>query len=172
MYDTLRTSTLFAATVASGLLAGLFFAFSCAVLPGLRQAGDGVFVETVQRVNSAILNGWFALVFVGAPLLTAAAAALHLRADARAAFPWLAAALLLHVVALAVTFAFSIPLNDALAAAGDPPHLGAAGLGAARARFEVPWTRWNLVRTLTTAAALGCLVRGLVLHGRLTGSGT
>ncbi|WP_206507105.1 anthrone oxygenase family protein [Streptomyces chrestomyceticus] len=171
MYDTIRTATLFAATVTTGLIAGLFFAFSCAVLPGLHAAGDRTFVSTMQHVNTAILNGWFALAFMGAPLLTVATAALHLRADVRAALPWLVAALALYGVALAVTFSLSVPLNNALASVGEASGLTGTELAAARALFEAPWTRWNLVRTLTTTAALGCLLRGLVLHGRLTGKG-
>ncbi|OKI09920.1 hypothetical protein A6A06_04665 [Streptomyces sp. CB02923] len=169
MYDSIRTTTLFAATVTTGLTAGLFFAFSCAVLPGLHAAGDRTFVSTMQHVNTAIMNGWFALAFMGAPLLTAATAALHLRGDARAALPWIAAALALYAVTLAVTFGLSVPLNNALAAAGDPSRLTETALATTRARFEASWTRWNLVRTLTTTAALGCLIRGVVLHGRLTG---
>ena len=59
------------ATVATGLGAGLFYTFSVAVMPGLRRADDATRVRTMQGINIAILNGWFALSFVGAPALTA-----------------------------------------------------------------------------------------------------
>ena len=63
---------------------------------------------------------------------------------------------------LAVTFAVNVPLNNRLnAATGDP--------AAARAAFEAPWVRWNLVRTVLNTAAFGCLCWALVLHGRLPG---
>ena len=53
------TATLVAATITNGLMAGLFAAYSYAVMPGLGRAGDRTFVEAVQQTNAAILNGWF-----------------------------------------------------------------------------------------------------------------
>ena len=35
-----QTATLLAATVTTGLTAGLFYSFACAVMPGLRHAAD------------------------------------------------------------------------------------------------------------------------------------
>ncbi|MFI9228893.1 DUF1772 domain-containing protein [Streptomyces rimosus] len=165
MYDTARAATLFAATLATGLIAGLFFAFSIAVMPGLRQADDATFVAAMQRINSAILNGWFALAFVGAPLLIAATTALHLRPGNRAALPWLTAALVLYVAMLAITFTVNVPLNNTL----DAAH---TQLPALRAHFEGKWVRWNLVRTLTTTAALACLIRGVLGYSSVSSAGS
>jgi uncharacterized membrane protein len=36
-----------------------------------------------------------------------------------------------------------------------------------RERFESRWVRWNILRAVTSAAALGCLLWALVLHGAL-----
>ncbi len=47
-----------------------------------------------------------------------------------------------------------MPLNDALAAAGEPAAL--ADPAAVRAAFESRWVTWNVVRTLTAAGALVC----------------
>ncbi|WP_030678139.1 DUF1772 domain-containing protein [Streptomyces rimosus] len=167
MYDTARTATLFAATLATGLMAGLFFAFSVAVMPGLRQADDATFVTAMQRINSAILNGWFALAFAGAPLLIAAATALHLRAGARSALLWPAAALVLYVAMLVITFSVNIPLNNALGAAHAPGELSTL-----RALFEDKWNRWNLIRTLTTTAALACLIRAVLGYSSISSAGS
>ncbi|WP_030024054.1 DUF1772 domain-containing protein [Streptomyces monomycini] len=167
MYDTIRTATLFAATVTTGLIAGLFFAFSVAVMPGLRQADDATFVTVMQRINSAILNGWFGLAFAGAPLLIAAAVTLHLHAGARPFLPWLAAALVLYAAMLVITFAVNIPLNNALDSAHAP-----GGLSALRAHFEDRWARWNLVRTLATTAALVCLIRAVPGYSSVSSAGS
>ncbi|KAA6214434.1 DUF1772 domain-containing protein [Streptomyces albofaciens JCM 4342] len=167
MYDTARTAALFTATLATGLVAGLFFAFSIAVLPGLRQADDATFVTAMQRINSAILNGWFALAFVGAPVLITAATALHLRTGARPALPWLTAALVLYAAMLAITFTVNVPLNNALDAAHAPGELSTL-----RAHFEDKWNRWNLVRTLTTTAALACLIRAVLGYSSLSSAGS
>ncbi|WP_449064522.1 hypothetical protein [Planomonospora algeriensis] len=74
----LRVAVLIGSTVSMGLMAGLFYAFAVAVMPGLGRSGDRTFVEAMQRINVAILNGWFAAAFVGAALLTAVAGLLHL----------------------------------------------------------------------------------------------
>jgi uncharacterized membrane protein len=67
-------------------------------------------------------------------------------------------------IALGVVVGFNVPLNNELAAAGDPDHI--ADLAAVRERFEASWVRWNIARAVTSSAAFGCLIRALVLHGR------
>ncbi|MEV6520911.1 anthrone oxygenase family protein [Longispora sp. NPDC051575] len=162
----LRGAVLIAATLTTGLIAGLFYAFSVAVMPGLRAAEDRSFVDTMQRINVAILNGWFMLCFLGALALTAAAALLHLRAATRAALPWLIAAFALYLVMFIVTAAVNVPLNNALDAAGKPGAI--TDLAAVRAKFEATWVGWNIVRAVASTAAFGCLTWALVLFGRST----
>ncbi|WP_343233387.1 anthrone oxygenase family protein [Streptomonospora sp. PA3] len=148
-----------AAVVATGLFAGLFCAFSFAVMPGLARSADRTFVEAMQRINTAILNPVFAAVFAGAPVLLLAALALHLPAGRPAPPAWLAAALLSAVAAIAVTLGLNVPLNNALGAAGRPADDAAAQ--AARARFETAWVRWNTVRSLLSVLALVCAAAAL-----------
>jgi uncharacterized membrane protein len=165
MFELIRGAALVAATITMGLMAGLFFAFTMAVMPGLARASDRSFVEGMQRINESILNGWFALAFGGALVFTAIAAALHLRADGRPALPWIVAALVLYAVQLVITIRINVPLNDALLAAGAVD--GITDLGAVRERFEARWLRWNHVRTLLSTGALGCLAWALVTYGRV-----
>jgi uncharacterized membrane protein len=73
-------------------------------------------------------------------------------------------ALVLYALALLVTVGASVPLNNHLAAAGDPARI--ASPAAVRDHFEAPWIAWNVARTTLATAALGCLGRALVLHGR------
>ncbi|GIG56734.1 membrane protein [Longispora fulva] len=162
----IRGAVLIAATVTTGLIAGLFYSFSVAVMPGLRQVEDRSFVDTMQRINVAIINGWFMLCFVGALLLTALAAVLHLRAAGRTVLPWLVAAFVLYLVMFVITSAVNVPLNNALDAAGKPGAI--ADLAAVRARFEATWVGWNVVRAVVSSAAFGCLTWALVLFGRST----
>ncbi len=68
------TATLIGATITNGLMAGLFAAYSYAVMPGLARAGDRTFVEAMQQTNAAILNGWFGICFGGALVFALAAA--------------------------------------------------------------------------------------------------
>ncbi|GAB3441770.1 DUF1772 domain-containing protein [Streptomonospora sediminis] len=154
--------SLSAAAVAAGMVAGLFFAFSCAVMPALRRTPDAVFVEVMQRVNTAILNGWFLIVFLGAPLATAATVVLGLSGGDRRVLVPVAAALVFNLAMIAVTRIFNIRMNNELAGAGSGGS--AAGLAAARRRFEGPWTRWNNVRTLLSLASVCCLVWALAVE--------
>ncbi|QBI54917.1 anthrone oxygenase family protein [Streptomonospora litoralis] len=149
--------SLAAATVATGMVAGLFFVFSCAVMPALRRTSDQVFVEVMQRINAAILNGWFLLVFLGAPLATALTAVLALSGRNERLLSPVTAALALYLAMIVVTRAFNIRMNNELARAGDSGR----GAAAARRRFEGPWNRWNHVRTLLSTASACCLVWAL-----------
>jgi uncharacterized membrane protein len=169
MLGLIRGAALVAATITMGLMAGLFYAYACSVMPGLSRTDDRTFVSAMQRINVAIINGWFLPGFLGAFVFTALAAALHLRGNARDALPWIAAAVLLYGVVLVVTFRFNIPLNDTLVAAGEPDRI--ADLAAVRERFEATWVRWNIARAVASTAALGCLTWALVLHGRFTTPG-
>ncbi|MEV4614356.1 anthrone oxygenase family protein [Kitasatospora sp. NPDC049258] len=159
-----RTATLVAATLATGLGAGLFYGYACSVMPGLARSSDRTFVEAMQRINVAILNGWFALSFGGAILLIVLAAVLQYRSGGGAALGWIVAAGALQLALLVVTMAVNVPLNNRLAAGGDAA--GAADLATLRAEFEQVWVRWNVLRALAGAAALGCLAWALVLVGR------
>ncbi|GAB3063758.1 anthrone oxygenase family protein [Micromonospora schwarzwaldensis] len=151
------------ATVGAGLVAGLFAAFAYAVMPALRGSDDRTFVDAMQRINVTIVNGWFLLLFLGTPLLAALAAVLDWRGVGRPALPWLLGGLALYLVAVGVTIAVNVPLNDALAAAGP------SDLEAARQRFETTWVAWNLVRALVSTAGLGSLCWALAVVGRTGG---
>jgi len=166
MYELFRGAALVAATVTAGLMAGLFYAFSISVMTGLGRVDDRTFVTAMQRINVAILNGWFAIAFGGALVFTVLAALLQLRGNGRSVLPWVAAAAVLYGVVLAITFVVNVPLNDQLEAAGQPDRI--ADLGSVRERFEATWVRWNVVRTVVSTAAFGCLAWALVLYGRAT----
>lgn len=144
-------AVLVAATVSSGLLAGVFVLYAHTVMPALRRVDDATFVTTFALLDRAIVNPWFlATGFLGAPLLTATAAVLFLGEEQSW---WIAAALALHLVMVVVTGAVNVPRNDALKAAD-----GSSEPGTARAAFdEGRWVRWNLLRVVTSTTAVGLL---------------
>ncbi|WP_019607172.1 DUF1772 domain-containing protein [Nocardiopsis sp. CNS-639] len=147
------------AVVATGLFAGLFFAFSIAVMPGLRRSGDRAMIEAMQGINVAILNPFFAVVFIGAPVAVLACAVLYASVGATASAVWSGAALLCLVAALVSTFAVNVPRNNVLDRQGPAERI--ADPAAVRAAFEPVWVRWNNVRTLTSLVALLCVVLAL-----------
>ncbi|GAA2602971.1 anthrone oxygenase family protein [Actinomadura fulvescens] len=169
MLKVLQTGSLVAAVITTGLMAGLFAAFAYAIMPGLAKVDDRAFIDSMQRINVAIINGWFMISFLGALAFAGLAAALHWKGDGRAALPWIIAGLVLYLVMFIITSAINVPMNDKLDAAGDPAKI--VDLAAVRAEFESRWVAWNIVRAVTSTAALGCLAWALVLHGRVTGKG-
>jgi uncharacterized membrane protein len=156
----LQSASLLASTVTAGLLAGLMFAFACAIMPGLNRSSDRAYVEAMRNINKAIINGWFMLAFLGTIPLIVLALVLSWRGYGRAALPWIAVALVLYVVAFLITMGANVPLNDQLEKAGDPEHATAA-----KQAFHGTWMAWHLARTLFHIAALVCLGWALVVYG-------
>lgn len=167
MLELVRGVVLFAATITVGLMAGVFWVYANSIMPGLGDADDRTFVGAFQALDRAIVNPLFLSTFVGALALTGVAAVLHAGAGGRAALPWIAVAFVLYLAGFVTTLRVNVPLNNGIKAAGDPDRV--ADLAAVRARFdEAKWVRWNMVRTVTTTAAFGCLAWALVEYGRHT----
>src|SRR4051794_12031864 len=91
---------LVAAMVAAGLIAGLFYAYACSVMPGLARGDDKTFVEAMRGINVAIINPVFMLTFLGAPLLAGVAVFLNLGSRS---LPWVIAGFVCLVAMLLIT---------------------------------------------------------------------
>ncbi|MFE1173561.1 DUF1772 domain-containing protein [Streptomyces sp. NPDC058773] len=158
----LQTATLMVATLGTGLMAGLFAAFAYAVMPGLARSADRTFIQAMQNINRAILNGWFLLPFLLPIPLLILATFLAWNGHGRVAMPWILTALVLYLAGFFVTSGVNVPLNNALdkADTGDD-----ARTKVARAAFEGRWVTWNIVRAVLHTAAFGVLAWSLVLHG-------
>jgi uncharacterized membrane protein len=161
---TLRAITLIGATMTMGLAAGSFLLYAHTIMPGLAKTDDRTFVSAFQHTDRAIINPWFmTTAFLGALVFTAAAA---VTSRGTPAMRWVIAALVLYLVAVVITMAVNVPLNDAIKSAGDPARIDVALV---RQRFhETRWAAWNLIRVATTTPAFGLLAWALVLYGRTT----
>lgn len=154
---------LITAIITTGLTAGLLFAFACSLMPGLGRSDDRTFISALQGADAAIVSSPpFLAAFVGGPVLTFVAVVLHLGADHRTELMWTIAALGFALATIAVTRAVHLPLNAAIQAAGDPDQI--EDQSSVRQRFESRWVRWNVVRTVTSTLALGCLAVALALQ--------
>jgi uncharacterized membrane protein len=165
MIEVLQGITLLAATITTGLMAGVFGLYAHTIMPGLGRTDDRTFVGAFQAIDRAIINPWFVPVFIGALVLTAVAAALSVGEERRDVLPWAVAAFVLYLPGFIATLRVNVPLNNAIKAAGDPDRID--DLAGVRGRFDEPrWVRWNLFRTLGSTAAFGCLAWALVEYGR------
>ena len=148
-----------AAVIAMGLLAGLIYDWAFAVMPALTAADDHTLVDAMQQT---VDNPVFPLTFLGAGALAAVALVQARRSGSPRTVRWIAAGLVLYAVAVVVTFAIHVPLNEDIKQAGDPARI--ENLTAVRDDFAAPWVAWNIVRTLASTAAFGCLTWALVLR--------
>ena len=159
----LRTLSLLAATVSMGMGAGVFALYAHTIMPGLARTDDRTFVAAFGSIDRSILNPWFiGGSFFGALVFGILAGALS---GGRPELPWIAAEMVLWGIAVVITIAVNVPLNDALKAAGPPDAI--TDLAAVRAAFdEARWRMWNLVRVALTTVSFGLLAWALVVHGR------
>ena len=157
-----RRLTLVAATIATGLAAGFFYAYHVSVTRGHALIGDRAYVEAMQAINATVRNAEFALGFFGALVL--GVAALALRAGRwRSPTTWLlAAGVGLYLAAFLVTMLVNVPLNEELAQVA----LSSPDLAAVRADYEPPWNRANALRTGLSIAAFVFLVGAVATDRR------
>src|SRR6187402_2788185 len=138
------------AALGSGVVGGVFFAFSSFVLPALVRLPGLQGLAAMQSINVVVLNRSFLGSFVGTALACAVLVVDALmRWSAPGAKLRLAGALVYLIGSLLVTGALNVPWNDVLAAT--QPH----ERDAARswARFVSGWSVWNHVRTTASIAA-------------------
>jgi len=165
-----QVASLLAATVTTGLMAGVFGLYAHTIMRGLGKTDDRTFVGAFQAIDRAIINPLFMLTFFGALVLSGVAAVLYVRdGHDSSILGWVAAAGVLYLAVVVITVAVNVPLNDEIKAAGDPDRI--VDLAAERDNFhEARWVAWNIVRAVASTVAFGCLAWALVLHGRATGS--
>lgn len=155
---TAGTIILIITATTTALIAGLFFAWSCSVMPGLARVSDSEFIASMQAMNRAILNPVFLSCFLGTAILLPLSTGLHYAQPLPARFWWLLTASVLYLAGvLGVTMLGNVPLNDALEAfrlQGASPQ----EMTALRTRFEMPWNNLNMVRTIASILAEICVV--------------
>ena len=141
----------------SGLIAGVFFAFSAFVMRALARLPPAQGIAAMQSINVVVLNPVFLGVFLGtAALCAASVVAGLLRGAAGGAFVIAGAALYLGGTFL-VTIAANVPWNDALAAAA-PDDPAAADTWRLYSRR---WTAWNHVRAFCALAAMASFIAAI-----------
>ncbi len=143
----LKEALLGGSIVATGLMAGLWYAWTVSVIPGTRRVPDTTYIVTMQNINKAIINPAFIIPFMGIPLLLAGAAIVQFRAgDSRRGWLLASATATYIVGVLGVTIGGNVPLNDALEAF-DLADSNEQAIADRRRSYETPWNRWHYLRT-------------------------
>jgi uncharacterized membrane protein len=161
--STVRALTLACATLTTGLVAGVYYAFAVSVNLGLAAQPDASYVATMQAINERIENPLFFLTFFGAALFPLAALAAHYRRPRSGRFWLVALACVLYIGgSFLLTVFVNVPLNEQLASVA--ADASPSELARARAGYEGPWNFWNSVRTMFSFLAFVALVGACLLR--------
>jgi uncharacterized membrane protein len=150
MFNNSLATITFIAAIGSGLIAGVFFAFSTFIMSALARLQPPQGIAAMQSINITVINPWFMTAFLGtavACLFLAVFALLHWHQSS--AVYLLVGSLLYLVGTFGVTMVCNVPLNDAVAIAKPDSTEGAT----LWAKYLVNWTFWNHVRTIAALAA-------------------
>ena len=159
MIDELIFTLTLITALGSGLVAGVFYAFSTFVMKALARVPSAHGIAAMQSINITVINPWFMAAFMG----TGAASVLVvvfalLRSSGPEAAYLLTGGLVYLIGTILVTMAFNVPRNNALAAA-DPASADGARVWAG---YVTSWTAWNHVRTAAALAAAVSLTIALL----------
>jgi uncharacterized membrane protein len=126
----------FLAAIGSGVVGGIFFAFSTFVMAALGRLPPEQGIAAMNSINVSVLNPAFFLAFFGTGLVSVGLAASSYFSLGEGNGNLILVAGLIYIVGcVGVTIVFNVPLNDALAL---------------WSRYLNEWTAWNHVRTLAS----------------------
>ena len=148
-----------AAVLGSGIVAGIFYAFSSFIMGALGKLPAHEGIAAMQSINIVVINPVFFLAFFGT-------AALSLVLGGYAVLNWgvegsallLFGALFYLVGCILVTMIFNVGLNNQLAKVEPASPDGAAMWK----HYLVAWTMWNTVRTVAPSVSVVLFVLAMV----------
>lgn len=124
------------------LLSGIFFGYAVSVNGALGKLRDDEYVRAMQSINIVIQNPLFFLTFMG-PVVLLPFATFLAYDNSSIQFGLLLLATIIYIVGtFGITVIGNVPLNNQLAKAStNTAH-------EARIRFEKPWNRLHVIRTI------------------------
>jgi uncharacterized membrane protein len=149
-----RTSIVFIAALGSGLIAGVFFAFSSFVMGALAKLPPAQGIAAMQSINIVVINPIFMAVLFGTGVISLYLGYVGVRDGVP--LMWMGAAAYV-VGTLLVTMAFNVPLNNALAGAAPESAEGAA----LWSHYLSSWSLWNHIRGIAALVASGFYIWAL-----------
>jgi uncharacterized membrane protein len=150
-------STLLAA-LSTGLMGGVFFAFSSFVIKALARLPLPHGIEAMQSINLTAINPLFMAAFFGSTAVCVLLAVYSLVSSPQHGVTYLLVGSLFYLVgAFLTTVLFNVPLNNALARV-DPGSIAGATLWA---RYLTRWSAWNHVRALSSILASAAFASAL-----------
>ena len=148
--DQLTFAATLTAAIGSGVIGGVFFAFSVFIMRALARLPSAEGIAAMQAINVTVLNPLFIGTFVGTAAVGGASVLFTLMRWGDAPFLCRLLGTMLYAVGtFGVTVAFNVPRNEALAAI-TPTAPEAEDHWR---RYLREWTAWNHVRTVAALTA-------------------
>lgn len=146
---------LWISAIGSGVMAGIYFAFSAFIMASLAKLTTAQGIAAMQSINRVILGSPFMLLFFGTTLTSAALVVLAIVhwGDPTSLMTVIAGDLYVFGMFL-VTAAYNVPLNNTLDTQ-DPDDEAAVVVWEHYLRV---WTRWNHVRTVASVISCGLFI--------------
>ncbi|MFT3785823.1 MAG: DUF1772 domain-containing protein [Tepidisphaeraceae bacterium] len=159
MSETIWNGLLVATIVGTGVVTGVFFAFSTFVMPALARLPASQGAAAMQSINVLAVTPLFMTALFGTALLCAVVAGetmLHWNGPGAA---WVVAGAMNYLLGIIlVTIVGNVPLNNALAGVD---AMSDAGIELWK-RYQPSWNAWNHVRTVSGIMSTGSLIVGLL----------
>jgi len=147
MSSLLITVLLWAAALSSGLLAGVYFAFSGFIMKAFDKLETAQSVTAMNAINEIILRSVFMLVFFGSTIISMLLIVVAFANwDDAGAGPALIAGIVYFAGMFVCTVVFNVPLNDTLLKL-DPTS---DNVQQGWSHYLKNWTRWNHLRTISS----------------------
>lgn len=156
-----KTIILITGILLTGLAAGLCFTWTNSITPGIGRLNDLEFLQSFQSMNRVIINPIFLIVFFGPIILLFLNSYLFRHANTVTFWTFLTAAMLFFLGVGLVTIFKNVPLNEIL----DKTILETATkteLIELRKKFEDPWNKWHLIRTMSSIISFTLLLIGML----------
>jgi uncharacterized membrane protein len=146
--------------VGTGLIAGLYFAFSAFIMTTLGRLDQSSGIAAMNAINVDIQRSLFMPIFLGSTLVAAILTVIGLlRWGEPAALPMLVGGVLYVVGMFVVTMVFNVPLNNELAKV----PLGSPESAILWAKYLKQWTFWNHIRTIASTVAFASFIRAIAI---------
>ena len=152
MEISIKSFILFGAVVLTGLSAGLFFAWSISVIPGIQKVVDSTYLETMQSINRAILNPAFYVIFFGSVIFLSIGSIYEFNTNKNIFWLMLASSIFYLVGTVGVTVLGNVPLNDQLEVL-NLGEMASNKISTFRELYETNWNRLHLIRTVFAVAS-------------------
>ena len=148
------------------LVAGLLFGFAIVVMPGIAKLADKEYLLAFKHMDGIIQNNQplFILVWAGSILSIIITLILGIMNLSGAQTYLLIFASTLYLIGVQLpTFRFNIPLNNSLQNL-DIESLEESEAASSRDGFEIPWNRWNIIRTVNAILTVSILLLLLIRY--------